>query len=354
MRNLTDTPKLIESYELERLYTFQRNDLVFEHMHEILACLEAGIIPHLDVDVLTCLKDDTHDQGVTITDEHIATLSASLKLEDMSVCMRALEAMSAHERAWLGFKIVYDSEACMTPHPNDITVQYNESACADDQPMMFVVTQSDIIASRAYSDRDAFQMKDVTRGPSMHTHQFPGVIWVAMPLFTPETVWLLGAGEISRELSTLLAHVGFRVVVVDVDTRFLTPERFAEAQLVHAPDFKDLPQGICAAHDAICVLTRGHEHDVDACMWALHEQVAYTGILGCAKKNDTVRTLLTKRGVPDELWQRIKRPIGIDCGAKTPAELAVAITAELIQVRYNLVTSAEARARHARNIGIQS
>ncbi len=50
----------------------------------------------------------------------------------------------------------------------------------------------EIVASRPYSARDAFQMKDVTRGPSMHNDQFNGLTWVSVPLFDPVRVWLLG------------------------------------------------------------------------------------------------------------------------------------------------------------------
>ena len=61
--------------------------------------------------------------------------------------------------------------------------------------------------------------------------------------------------------------------------------------------------------------------------------------------------LVTSRGVTEEQWESIKRPIGLKFGAKTPAELAIAIVAELIDVRYKERYSDEARERHEQSLG---
>ena len=76
-----------------------------------------------------------------------------------------------------------------------------------------------------------------------------------------------------------------------------------------------------------------------------------TGMMGCAGKNDTVRDICLERGMTEEQWEAIKRPIGLKFGAKTPAELAIAIVAELIDVRYRQRYSKEARDRHDKSIG---
>lgn len=74
-----------------------------------------------------------------------------------------------------------------------------------------------IVASRPYSPRDTFQMKDVTRGPSMHNEQFEGLTWASVPLFDQVHVWLLGASDAASEVAALADHVGFAVTVVDYD-----------------------------------------------------------------------------------------------------------------------------------------
>ena len=65
----------------------------------------------------------------------------------------------------------------------------------------------------------------------------------------------------------------------------------------------------------------------------------------------TVHDLVLARGASEADWERIKRPIGLKFGAKTPAELAISIVAELVDVRYTQRYSPEARARHEESLG---
>ena len=74
-------------------------------------------------------------------------------------------------------------------------------------------------------------------------------------------------------------------------------------------------------------------------------------MMGCKGKNDTVHNLVLAQGGTELDWQRVKRPIGLKFGAKTPAELAIAIVAELVDVRYQQRYSAEARAKHDASLG---
>jgi xanthine dehydrogenase accessory factor len=74
-------------------------------------------------------------------------------------------------------------------------------------------------------------------------------------------------------------------------------------------------------------------------------------MMGCAGKNSTVHDLVIARGVTEAQWDAIKRPIGLKFGAKTPAELAIAIVAELIDVRYRERYSAAAQEKHDKSLG---
>ena len=154
------------------------------------------------------------------------------------------------------------------------------------------------------------QMKDVTRGPAMHNEQFDGLIWQATPLFEAKRVWLLGASDVACEVAKLATHLGFLVTVADY----------------------------------VCVLTRGHMYDPQSCAWGVVCNAHYVGMMGCKGKNETVHDLVIGLGATEEGWARIKRPIGLKFGAKTPAELAVSIVAELIDVRHKENYSDAARA----------
>ena len=68
-------------------------------------------------------------------------------------------------------------------------------------------------------------------------------------------------------------------------------------------------------------------------------------------KNNTVYELCVQNGMTDAQWESVKRPIGLKFGAKTPAELAIAIVAELVDVRYRERYSEEARNKHEASLG---
>ena len=166
-------------------------------------------------------------------------------------------------------------------------------------------------------------------------------------------VWLLGASDASSEVAALAAHVGFAVTAVDCDPAYLNEERFPAAERILLPNgsFDALNEYAAAPGDYVCVLTRGHMFDPEGCIWASRHGVHYVGMMGCAGKNSTVHDLVINAGISEADWDRVKRPIGLKFGAKTPAELAIAIVAELVDVRYTQRYSDEARNRHEKSLG---
>ena len=92
-------------------------------------------------------------------------------------------------------------------------------------------------------------------------------------------------------------------------------------------------------------------YDPECCIWAERCNAHYVGMMGCAGKNGTVYEIVRAAGLTEKQWEHVKRPIGLKFGAKTPAELAIAIVAELIDVRYIQRYDAEARERHERGLG---
>jgi len=166
-------------------------------------------------------------------------------------------------------------------------------------------------------------------------------------------VWLLGASDVASELSKLAVHVGFSVVAVDYDPAYLSAERFPDAEriLLEGSNFDGLANLHASPDDYVCVLTRGHMFDPDSCVWACAHNAHYIGMMGCAGKNTKVFGLVSEKGVTEEQWDAIKRPIGLKFGAKTPAELAIAIVAELIDVRYCQRYPKDARDAHDQALG---
>jgi xanthine dehydrogenase accessory factor len=80
-------------------------------------------------------------------------------------------------------------------------------------------------------------------------------------------------------------------------------------------------------------VTRGHRDDMRILRWAVQTRARYVGMIGSKRKVIEIFKALQKEGVPAHLFDRVHAPVGIDIGAVTPEEIAVAITAELIAVR---------------------
>ncbi|WP_165043490.1 XdhC family protein [Adlercreutzia sp. ZJ138] len=325
-----------------------------EVLEGVIADLRAGCTPHFDPADFPCFSDEALAGKEHLSTACIERLAKSLTQVDIPTFQRALRAMDEGDLAWLGFKLVYDDTQAQENVDNEVTKKYGDVGSADGEPLVFFCNDAKaIVASRAYSERDKFQMKDVTRGPSMHNDQFEGLTWASVALFDQVRVWLLGASDASSEVAALADHVGFAVTVVDYDPAYLNETRFPLARRILLPGgtFDTLDDYAADSADYVCVLTRGHMFDPEACVWALKHQVSYVGMMGCAGKNERVHDLVLAKGGTEEGWLRIKRPIGLKFGAKTPAELAISIVAELVDVRYRQRYSKEARDRHEASLG---
>ncbi|RNL45732.1 XdhC family protein [Paraeggerthella hongkongensis] len=327
-------------------------------MRDVLAALaadlRAGRTPVLSADDFPCFLADALAGNQHVDPSYADTIARSLGEADAVVFERAVRAIDEGDLAWIGFKVVYDAERAQANTDNEVTKKYGDQGSADGEPLVFFCNDAkEIVAARPHSARDAFQMKDVTRGPSMHNEQFEGLTWLSVPLFEQVRVWLLGASDAASEVAALAAHVGFRVTVVDYDPAYVSEARFPDAERIVLPGggFDALDQLSCTPADYVCVLTRGHMFDPEACVWAAKHGAHYVGMMGCAGKNDRVHELVLAAGATEDDWARVKRPIGLKFGAKTPAELAIAIVGELVDVRYRQRYSEEARAKHESSLG---
>lgn len=325
-----------------------------ESIQVILDDLKAGRVPNLSVQDFPAFSAQATEGNEHLGPDDLKRIAEGLSSADIPTFERALQAIDEGDLAWLGFKVVYDGAAAVSNTDNEVTKKYGDTGSADGENMVFFCNDAkEIVSSREPSARDVFQMKDATRGPSMHVAQFDGLTWASEPLFGKVRVWLLGASDVAVELAKLADHVGFHVIAIDYDAAYLNEDRFptAERILLHNGNFDELSNMPAHPDDYVCILTRGHMFDPQGCIWALENNVHYAGMMGCAGKNSTVHDLVISSGIDEQDWERIKRPIGLNFGAKTPAELAIAIVAELIDVRYRQRYSKEAIAKHEASLG---
>jgi xanthine dehydrogenase accessory factor len=160
-----------------------------------------------------------------------------------------------------------------------------------------------------------------------------GVRYLLQPLVLPDRVIIAGAGHVAQELATLCHFLGLRTVVIDDRREFAGRDRFPTAEeIVISPEaFQDCFLGMEIDGDCcIAIVTRGHEHDRNVLAQALRTGAGYIGMIGSRRKRDAIYRSLRGEGFSPEDLARVHCPIGIAIGARTPAEIAVSIAAELI------------------------
>ena len=154
------------------------------------------------------------------------------------------------------------------------------------------------------------------------------------PILPPALLYLFGAGHVALSLCRTAASAGFDVIVTDDRTSYASTERFPAAREVHALDFDQAMQKLDPNESSyIVIVTRGHRDDMRLLRWAVQTPARYVGMIGSKRKVIEISKTLQAEGVPAHLFERVHSPIGLDIGAITPEEIAIAITAELIAIR---------------------
>jgi xanthine dehydrogenase accessory factor len=148
---------------------------------------------------------------------------------------------------------------------------------------------------------------------------------------------VVGAVEIARSLARLAHELGYEVVVVDGRPAFATAERFppdaVDRLVVGWPDEVADDIGLGPA-DAVAVLSHDVKFDEPAIVEAIRRGCRYVGAVGSRKTQADRMARLRDAGLTDEQLERLRGPIGLDLGGRSPAETALAILAEIVAERY--------------------
>ena len=144
---------------------------------------------------------------------------------------------------------------------------------------------------------------------------------------------IVGAGHIAQPMCSVGAVMGFRVIVVDDRPDFATRERFPEADEILRVDFRD-PFADVPIHSTshVVLVTRGHKYDFECLRHLLKTEVEppYVGMIGSRRRVRAAFSQLQGEGMPRDRLSRVRAPVGLDIGAETPIEIAVAVLAEII------------------------
>ena len=147
----------------------------------------------------------------------------------------------------------------------------------------------------------------------------------------PPAMYVFGAIDFASAVARIGKFLGYRVTVCDARPVFATRERFptADEVVVAWPD-EFLKTAEVDRRTVICVLTHDPKFDVPVLKAALATEAGYIGAMGSRRTHNDRTARLLEEGVSKEDLERVSSPIGLDIGARTPEETAVAIAAEII------------------------
>ena len=151
------------------------------------------------------------------------------------------------------------------------------------------------------------------------------------PLERTERLHVFGAGHVGTALARLARDLHFEVHVYDERDEWLDAERLPGCALHEGVPTRDLPT--LDALDYAVIVTHSHQLDQALLMGLIDQPYGYLGMIGSRAKVAKFFVRLRAAGLSEQLFSRVSTPVGLDIGAETPEEIAVAIAAELIRVR---------------------
>ncbi|MFE6553420.1 XdhC family protein [Streptomyces sp. NPDC057746] len=151
----------------------------------------------------------------------------------------------------------------------------------------------------------------------------------------PPRMLVFGAIDYAAAVARIGDFLGYRVTVCDARPVFATPKRFPEGVEV-VVDWPHRYLHATATDDrtVICVLTHDPKFDVPLLEEALRRPAAYIGAMGSRRTHDDRTKRLTEAGLTKAELARLRSPIGLDLGARTPEEVAVSVAAEIVALRW--------------------
>ncbi|MBF9073713.1 XdhC family protein [Streptacidiphilus fuscans] len=154
----------------------------------------------------------------------------------------------------------------------------------------------------------------------------------------PPRLLVFGAIDFAAAVADLGAFLGYRVTVCDARPVFATARRFPP-QVEVVVDWphrylESIAETEVSRSTAICVLTHDPKFDVPLLEVALRTPAAYIGVMGSRRTHEDRLARLREAGVDEAALARLRAPIGLDLGARTPEEVAVSIAAEIVSTRW--------------------
>lgn len=153
---------------------------------------------------------------------------------------------------------------------------------------------------------------------------------------SPKKLVICGGGHVCMPMISIGKMLGFHVTVLEDRISFADKAKMQGADEVFCTSFEEGLQEIPGDKDTFFVIvTRGHRYD-QRCLSVIAEKAhAYIGMIGSRSRAKKVKEALEGEGIPLDILERVHTPIGLDIRAETPEEIAVAVMAEIIEVKNN-------------------
>ena len=151
---------------------------------------------------------------------------------------------------------------------------------------------------------------------------------------TPPKLLIAGGGHVSKAIANLAKPLGFELNIFDDRDEFANKERFPEANDVKVASYGEgFDQFNINANTFIIIATRGHRQDDTSTKAALSTNASYVGLLGSKRKTILIIEKLLSEGIDEESFKKLKAPVGLNIGARTPEEIAISIISEILSFR---------------------
>ena len=218
-----------------------------------------------------------------------------------------------------------------------------EVTSLDDRPHRLVVTADGTrvgtLGSEALDDEIARRAATLIDARSTGVITVPVAGRSAAELFVqvhaPQpTIVVVGATDVAATLVQLAKPLGFNTTVIDGRERFANRERFptVDTLLVGMPSDLIATTRLTTS-SALVLLSHDFKYDLPVLEIALRSPAGYIGVLGSRRRANAVRDFLSSIGANDDDVARVRIPVGLDIGARTPSEIALSVLAELVAVR---------------------
>lgn len=210
-------------------------------------------------------------------------------------------------------------------------------------PILYTAIEGDHTGSVAVADNNSiYGDKTIVADPEALT-ELPKVQDGVLieRITTPPHLVLCGAGHVSIYTARIAKMVGYRVTVIDERPDFANNDRFPDADTILNLPFADALQTINDPNAYYVIVTRGHKDDNLCLRMILKKPYTYCGMIGSQSKIKVVFDDLKTQGYSEKLLRTVHSPIGLSIGANTPAEIAVCIVGEMIQIKNGQMRGSE-------------